>query len=72
MIGDNMGLVLSPATQHAGVATGIWVCIDAPAMELIAMQLSVKSMTWHLQTDHYGLDHPLTKTIQRNSQSSYE
>jgi hypothetical protein len=45
MIGDNMGFVLSPATQQAGITTGIWVCIDAPAMELIAMQLSASRMT---------------------------
>jgi hypothetical protein len=32
MIGDNMGFVLSPATQHAGITNEIWVCIDAPAM----------------------------------------
>jgi hypothetical protein len=45
MMGDNMGFVLSPATQHAGITTEIWVCIDAPAMELIAMQLSAIRMT---------------------------
>jgi hypothetical protein len=45
MIGDNMGFVLSPATQHAGITTETWVCIDGPAMELIAMQLSVQRMT---------------------------
>jgi hypothetical protein len=45
MIGDNMGFVLSPATQHAGITTEIWVCIDAPAMELIAAQPSLKRMT---------------------------
>jgi hypothetical protein len=45
MIDDNMGFVLSPATQHAGITTRIWVCIDAPAMELIAMQLGEKRMT---------------------------
>jgi hypothetical protein len=45
MIGDNMGFVLSPATQHAGITTKSWACIDAPAMELIAMQLSVTRMT---------------------------
>jgi len=54
------------------IASGIWVCIDAPAIELIAMQLSVKSMTWHLQTDHYGLDHASNDPIRRNWQSSYE
>jgi hypothetical protein len=45
MIGDNMGFVLSPAIQHAGITGGIWVCIDAPAMELIATQLSATRMT---------------------------
>jgi hypothetical protein len=45
MIGDNMGFVLSPATQHAGITTKNWVRIDAPAMELIAMQLSAERMT---------------------------
>jgi hypothetical protein len=45
MIGDNMGFVLSPATQHAGITPEIWVCIDAPAMELIAAQPSLKRMT---------------------------
>jgi hypothetical protein len=45
MMGDNMGFVLSPATQHAGITTRIWVCIDPPAMELIATQLSATRMT---------------------------
>jgi hypothetical protein len=34
MIGDNMGFVLSPATQHAGITTQIWVCIDGPQWNL--------------------------------------
>jgi hypothetical protein len=41
MIGDNMGFVLSPATQHAGITTETWVCIDALAMEFIAAQPSL-------------------------------
>jgi hypothetical protein len=35
MIGDNMGFVLSPATQHAGITPEIWVGIDGSQWNLL-------------------------------------
>jgi hypothetical protein len=67
MIGDNMGFVLSPATQHAGITTEIWVCIDASAMELIALQPSVKRMTKHYKIVRWALPLPSNEKIRSNS-----